>query len=198
LNDTPKKARRVIFFARFEASQRFSQAIEAEHILLGLLREDRSLVERLFRTPEYEAESIRKEIEAGSSSSSEKLPASVDLPLSASAKGVLSNAANERQRLGHAYIGTERLLLGILREEKSPAAHILYNRGLHLDTVRQAIFVVQETGQTQADPQEHIQRSEQINSVFSFGFQTQFNRLVELLVTKGVIGEDEKRRIIGG
>ena len=188
-------ARRVIFFARFEASQLGSQAIEAEHVLLGLLR-DSSLVERLFRTPRSETESIRKEIEAGSSVG-EKLPASVDLPLSTSAKCVLRNAADESQRLGHGYIGSEHLLVGILREEKTTAAQILHDRGLSVDNVRQAIFVVQEPGQPLTDPQEHNQRSAQINSVFSFELLPQFNRLVELLVSKGVIGEDEKRHIIG-
>src|SRR5215468_8438858 len=120
-----EKARRVIFFARYEASQFGAQAIEAEHILLGLLREDKQLSHKFFRTPHSTVESIRKEIE-GRTILREKVSASVDLPLSPSAKRVLIYAADESERLGHRHIGTEHLLLGILREEKSPAAEILY------------------------------------------------------------------------
>ena len=55
-----EKARRVIFFARYEASQFGAQAIEAEHILLGLLREDKQLTQKFFRSPHSTVESIRR------------------------------------------------------------------------------------------------------------------------------------------
>jgi hypothetical protein len=128
-------ARRVIFFARYEASQFGAQAIEAEHILLGLLREDKGLTNRFFPRPQGSTESIRKEIE-GRTVVREKVSTSVDLPLSQTAKRVLSYAQEESERLQHRYIGTEHLLLGLLREEKSLAAEILYARGLRVDTVR--------------------------------------------------------------
>src|SRR6185295_18073699 len=100
--------------------------------------------------------------------------------------------ADESQRLGHRHIGTEHLLLGILREEESPPAQILYDHGLRLDTVCQAISHSLETAQEQRNSAtDHLQSSETIHNDLSFVFQTQFNRLVELLVTKGVIGEDE-------
>jgi ATP-dependent Clp protease ATP-binding subunit ClpC len=130
-----EKARRVIFFARYEASQFGARAIESEHILLGLLREDKQLTQKFFRTPHSTVESIRKEIE-GRTPLRDKVSASVDLPLSASAKRVLSYAADESERLQHRHIGTEHLLLGILREEKSPAHEILYERGLRLSQIR--------------------------------------------------------------
>jgi ATP-dependent Clp protease ATP-binding subunit ClpC len=131
-----EKARRVIFFARYEASQFGAQAIEAEHILLGLLREDKQLTQKFFRSPHSTVESIRKEIE-GRSPLRDKVSASVDLPLSPSAKRVLGYAADESERLGHRHIGTEHLLLGIMREEKSGAAEILYERGLRLNQIRE-------------------------------------------------------------
>ncbi|HSO76321.1 MAG TPA: ATP-dependent Clp protease ATP-binding subunit [Blastocatellia bacterium] len=130
-----EKARRVIFFARYEASQFGARAIESEHILLGLLREDKQLTQKFFRTPHSTVESIRKEIE-GRTPLRDKVSASVDLPLSPSAKRVLSYAADESERLQHRHIGTEHLLLGILREEKSPAHEILYERGLRLSQIR--------------------------------------------------------------
>lgn len=193
-----EKARRVIFFARYEASQFGSQAIETEHILLGLLREDKELTQRFFRTPHQAVESIRKEIE-GRSTLSEKVSASIDLPLSMSAKRVLSNAADESQRLGHRHIGTEHLLLGILREANSPAAQILSERGLRLETVREEIKALKQTEQEETDSgADPIQYRERMSGVFAFEVQAQFNRLLDLLVSKGVIDEDEKRQITGG
>src|SRR5919205_2079246 len=134
-----EKARRVIFFARYEASQFGAQAIDAEHILLGLLREDKQLAQKFFRSPHSTVESIRKEIE-GRTPLRDKVSASVDLPLSVSAKRVLSFAADESERLQHRHIGTEHLLLGILREDKSIAAEILYERGLRLNQIREDLM----------------------------------------------------------
>jgi ATP-dependent Clp protease ATP-binding subunit ClpC len=193
-----EKARRVIFFARYEASQVGSQAIDAEHILLGLLREDKQLTQRFFQTPRDAVESIRKEIETRSPIN-EKVSPSVDLPLSTSAKRVLRNAADESQRLGHRHIGTEHLLLGIMREENSPAAQILYERGLRLDSVRQEIEAFQQTEQKEPDSDaDQLQRRERLSGGFAFELQAQFNRLLDLLVSTGVIDEDEKRQITGG
>jgi len=131
-----EKARRVIFFARYEASQFGAPAIEAEHILLGLLREDKQLAQKFFRSPHSTVESIRKEIEKNTVLR-DKVSASVDLPLSPNAKRVLNFAAEESERMQHRHIGTEHLLLGILREEKSTAAAILYDRGLRLHQIRE-------------------------------------------------------------
>lgn len=134
-----EKARRVIFFARYEASQFGAPAIEAEHILLGLMREDKGLTNRFFRHVQASIESIRKEIE-GRTILREKISTSVDLPLSAEAKRVLAYAAEESERLQHRHIGTEHLLLGLLREEKSVAAEILNERGLRLNSVREELM----------------------------------------------------------
>lgn len=130
-----EKARRVIFFARYEASQFGASQIEAEHILLGLMREDKNLTTRFFSRSHASIESIRKEIE-GRTILRERISTSVDLPLSVEAKRVLAFAAEESERLGHRHIGTEHLLLGLLREENSIAAEILYERGLRLSDIR--------------------------------------------------------------
>jgi ATP-dependent Clp protease ATP-binding subunit ClpC len=132
-----EKARRVIFFARYEASQFGSPYIETEHLLLGLLREDKALANRFLRS-QANIESIRKQIEA-QTTAREKVPTSVDLPLSTECKRVLAYAAEEAERLGHKHIGTEHLLLGLLREEKCFASEILHERGLRLNQVRDEI-----------------------------------------------------------
>ena len=132
-----EKARRVIFFARYEASQFGSPHIETEHLLLGLLREDKALTNRFLRS-HASIESIRKQIE-GRTAVREKVSTSVDLPLSQECKHVLTYAAEEAERLSHKHIGTEHLLLGLLREEKSFAAEILQERGLRLSTLREEL-----------------------------------------------------------
>src|SRR5213075_1238893 len=133
-----EKARRVIFFARYEASQFGAPAIEPEHLLLGLMREDKTLTGRFFPRAQVSIESIRKEIE-GRTLLRDKISTSVELPLAPETKRVLAFAHEESDRLQHRHIGTEHLLLGLLREERSMAAEILYERGLRLNAVRDEI-----------------------------------------------------------
>ncbi len=147
-----EKARRVIFFARYEASQFGSPYIETEHLLLGLLREDKALTNRFLRS-HASIESIRKQIE-GRTPIREKVSTSVDLPLSQECKRVLAYAAEEAERLTHKHIGTEHLLLGLLREDKSFAAEILHERGLRLSTLREELSRVQSEKATTARPKE--------------------------------------------
>jgi ATP-dependent Clp protease ATP-binding subunit ClpC len=130
-----EKARRVIFFGRYEASQFGAPYIETEHLLLGLLREDKALTNRFLRS-HASVESIRKQIE-GHTTIRERVSTSVDLPLSNESKRVLAYAAEEAERLSHHYVGTEHLLLGLMREEKCFAAEVLHERGLRLSAVRE-------------------------------------------------------------
>jgi ATP-dependent Clp protease ATP-binding subunit ClpC len=130
-----EKARRVVFFARHEASQFGSPYIETEHLLMGLLREDTALTKR-FLGSHISVESIRKQIE-GHTTIQEKVSTSADLPLSNECKRVLSYAAEEAERLSHKHIGPEHILLGMLREEKCNAAVTLRQRGLRLSTIRE-------------------------------------------------------------
>src|ERR1041384_6098847 len=133
-----ERARRVLFFARYEATQLGSTSIETEHLLLGLIREGKGLTSRIFARSHLSLESIRKEIE-GRTVFREKVSTSVEIPFSAETKRVLQFAAEEADRLLHNYIGTEHLLLGILREERSVAASILMEKGMRLNTVREDI-----------------------------------------------------------
>jgi ATP-dependent Clp protease ATP-binding subunit ClpC len=133
-----ERARRVLFFARYEATQLGSTSIETEHLLLGLIREGKGLTSRIFARSHLSLENIRKEIE-GRTVFREKVSTSVEIPFSAETKRVLQFAAEEADRLLHTYIGTEHLLLGILREERSVAAAILYDKGMRLASVREDI-----------------------------------------------------------
>ncbi|HEV2962276.1 MAG TPA: Clp protease N-terminal domain-containing protein [Candidatus Angelobacter sp.] len=134
-----EKARRTIFFGRFEASQLGSPCIETEHLLLGLLREDRALNRRFLGTAAA-YESIRKQIE--DHAGMEKKPpisTSIDLPLTPECKSVLAYAAEEADGLSHRRIGCEHLFLGLLREEKSFAAQLLNERGVRISEVREEL-----------------------------------------------------------
>ncbi len=136
-----ERARRVIFFARYEASQLGSSSIETEHLLLGLIREGKGLTSRLFSKNSLPMEEVRKEIEERSPYR-EKVSTSVDIPLSADSKRVLGYAAEEAERMLHNYIGTEHILLGLLREESSGAATILGEKGMRLSSVREDIVSI--------------------------------------------------------
>src|SRR5215467_10332128 len=113
-----ERARRVIFFSRVEASDLGSVTVETEHLLLGLLREDKNLTNR-FRSSSSalnhvdHAERMRVEIKQRIGFGPNDGPSS-DLPLSIECERVLAYAAQEAERLNHRHIGTEHLLLGIL------------------------------------------------------------------------------------
>lgn len=131
------KARRAVFFARYEAGEFGSPEIETGHLLLGLLREDKPLVNR-FLSSRAEIESIRADIEQ-QTSRGEKAPAEADLPLSPECLRALVHAAEEADRLGRRQIGTEHLLLALLHEDTGFAALLLRERGLELNRVRDQI-----------------------------------------------------------
>src|SRR5258708_15330503 len=130
-----EKARRAVFFARYEASQFGSPYIETEHLLLGILREDKTLTNTFLHSL-ASVESIRKQIEKRTLVR-EKVSTSVDLPLSNECKRILVYAAEEAEHLSHKFIGTRHLFLGVLREGDCFAAHLLNERGISLDTARE-------------------------------------------------------------
>jgi ATP-dependent Clp protease ATP-binding subunit ClpC len=131
------EARRVIFFARYEASEWGSVYIEPEHLLLGLLQEARPLLDTLLLLGPG-AEALKRSIEA-SLSRGEKIPTSVDLPLAHASKRILAYGAEEAERLASKHIGPEHIVLGILREDESQVAKMLNNYGLSVDEVRRKI-----------------------------------------------------------
>jgi hypothetical protein len=129
-----EKARRVIFFARFEASQYGSSSIDTEHILLGLLREDRALRHHFFGPMDL-ATQIRPEVEKVIKRG-KQIPTSVEVPLSAESTKLLRLATEEADRLGQQSIGTAHILLGILGLQDSFAAGLLMARGAKADAIR--------------------------------------------------------------
>ena len=136
-----ERARRVLFFARYEASQLGHRSITPEHLLLGLVREGKGLTGRLFSLARLTPDTLRREIEVRLVFE-EKFSTSVEIPFDDATKRVLQFTAVESDRLLHNYIGTEHLLLGLLHEEGTIAAQLLNAHGLRLDDVREQIVML--------------------------------------------------------
>jgi ATP-dependent Clp protease ATP-binding subunit ClpC len=134
-----EQARRALFFARYETSQVGGVSIEAEHLLVGLTRERGGLTNRIFEQFHLSPESLRNEVES-LNISRDKVSTSVEIPFSGETKRILQHAADEADLLGHRNIGTEHLLLGILREEHSAAATVLIKKGLTARAARDALI----------------------------------------------------------
>jgi ATP-dependent Clp protease ATP-binding subunit ClpC len=134
-------ARRVLFFARHETIRLGRDSIDADQLLLGILRGGEGLIERLLADAHVSIDDLRREIE-GPAVIREAVPTSVEIPFTSAAKRVLQFAAEEADRLGHEHIGAEHLLLGLLREERSPAAVLLAGKGLTLDVLRPRIVQI--------------------------------------------------------
>jgi ATP-dependent Clp protease ATP-binding subunit ClpC len=132
-----EKARRVIFYARYEAGQYGSSRIESEHLLLGLLREDKGLLWH-FMDAEGGSVDIRAKIEKRVARGN-CFPTSVEVPLAEDCKKILTLAVDESDMLGHPHVGTEHLLLGMLLVESSLAAQILTETGIKPEPVREQL-----------------------------------------------------------
>ena len=133
-----ERARRTLFFARYEASQRGSTSIDAEDILLGLLRESKGVTGIIFSRAHLRLDDVAPEVYRRSPPS-KKVSTSVEIPFSAAAKQVLIHAAEEADGLSDRFIGAEHLLLGLLREDGSVVASILRDHGLRLEPLRAEI-----------------------------------------------------------
>jgi uncharacterized protein YbbC (DUF1343 family) len=133
-----EKARRVIFFARYEASQFGAESIEPEHLLLGLAREDEFLLRRLLPNGSTSVRKLRPWIERHSPQG-KRPPTTEAIPLAAGTMRALQFSHEESNRLSDRNIGTEHLLLGIMRDERSIATQALNEAGLRLNAAREQL-----------------------------------------------------------
>jgi len=145
------RALKVLFYARSEVSQLGSTAVEPEHILLGVLDEGNGLGSRILARAIGALDDFRNDI-VRRLTRREEVPESNEIPFSASCKRALQYAAEEADRLLHDYVGTEHLLLGLLREERSVAAEVLVARGLRTEAVREAIVELLSCGEQPEPP----------------------------------------------
>jgi len=128
-----ERARRAVFFARYEACQLGSPTIESEHLALGILREDPALffeADGNFRPQELK-KAVSGHLKVGPAIST-----SVDLPLSVECKRAIAQAAEEADRLGSRHVGCEHILMGLLRHDESNLARAMKEAGIKMSAVR--------------------------------------------------------------
>ncbi|HUF65763.1 MAG TPA: ATP-dependent Clp protease ATP-binding subunit [Gemmatimonadaceae bacterium] len=129
-----ERVRKVLAMAREEASRLHHEYVGTEHILLGLIREGEGVAATVLQNLNVDLEEIQQKIEETVKKG--KAPQASDLPYTSRAKKVLELAMAEARDLNHSYVGTEHLLLGLLREEKGIAAQVLADAGINLDAAR--------------------------------------------------------------
>jgi ATP-dependent Clp protease ATP-binding subunit ClpA len=132
------RARRVVVLAQEEARMLEHNYIGTEHLLLGLIHEGEGVAAKALRALDVDLDTLRRELEALVGRGQQ--PTSGHIPFTPQAKHVLELALRESVALGHDYIGTEHLLLGLVREGEGPAAQVLAQRGIELDMVRQQVI----------------------------------------------------------
>jgi ATP-dependent Clp protease ATP-binding subunit ClpC len=134
-NRFTERARKVILLAKEEAKRLNHDYIGTEHILLGLVREGEGVAAAVLENLGLSSEKVRMEVENLVKTGPSTL-ISGDIPFTPKAKKVMELAMDEAISLGHNYIGTEHLLLGLLREGEGVASQVLANLGLDINKVR--------------------------------------------------------------
>jgi len=142
-----ERARRVIILAQEEAKRLNHSAVGTEHILLGIIREGEGVASKVLESLNISPDRVRAEIETAIGRG-ERAPYE-EVAFTPRAKKVLELALDEARRLGHNYIGTEHLLLGLIREGEGVAARVLEAMGADLERVRaQVVYLLGEEGTT--------------------------------------------------
>ncbi|MBI2495791.1 MAG: ATP-dependent Clp protease ATP-binding subunit, partial [Candidatus Omnitrophica bacterium] len=140
-NKFTERARKVILLAKEEAKRFNHDYIGTEHILLGLIREGEGVAAAVLQKLGLSPEKIRLEVEKLVQSGPSTM-VSGDIPFTPKAKKVIELAMEEARSLGHNYIGTEHLLLGLIREGEGVASQVLMNLGLDLNRVRNEVITL--------------------------------------------------------
>src|SRR4030095_2922383 len=130
------RVRKVLQMAREEAARLHHEYVGTEHILLGLIREGEGVAAAVLQNLNVDLEEIQQKIEETVKKGKAAPASGNDLPYTSRAKKVLELAMAEARELSHSYVGTEHLLLGLLREEKGIAAQVLTEVGVALDAAR--------------------------------------------------------------
>jgi ATP-dependent Clp protease ATP-binding subunit ClpC len=130
------RVRKVLQMAREEAARLHHEYVGTEHILLGLIREGEGVAAAVLTNLNVDLDEIQQKIEETVKKGKAPAPEGPDLPYTSRAKKVLELAMSEARELNHSYVGTEHLLLGLLREEKGIAAQVLADAGVNLEQAR--------------------------------------------------------------
>jgi ATP-dependent Clp protease ATP-binding subunit ClpC len=147
-----ERVRKVLAMAREEAARLHHEYVGTEHILLGLIREGEGVAATVLQNLNVELDEIQQKIEETVKKGKAAQATGPDLPYTSRAKKVLELAMSEARELGHSYVGTEHLLLGLLREEKGIAAQVLTDAGVNLEAARAETLRILGTDVQQQQP----------------------------------------------
>lgn len=147
------RARKVMQLANQEAQRFNHEYIGTEHILLGLVKEGSGVAANVLKNLEVDLRKIRLEVEKIVQSGPDMVTMG-KLPQTPRAKKVIEYAMEEARNLNHNYVGTEHLLLGLLREQEGVAAQVLMNLGLKLEDVREEVLNLLGHGLEGGEPTE--------------------------------------------
>jgi ATP-dependent Clp protease ATP-binding subunit ClpC len=131
-----ERVRRILAMSREEAARLRHEYVGTEHMLLGILREGEGVASTVLANLAVDAEALRQVIESTIRAGAHQQTTGPDLPYTSRAKKALECAMSEARELRHAYVGSEHLLLGLLREEKGIAAQVLVAAGVTLAAAR--------------------------------------------------------------
>ena len=134
------RARKVMQLANKEAQRFRHEYIGTEHILLGLVHEGAGVAANVLKNLDIDLQKIRREVEQIIQAGPDMVTFWGKMPHTPRAKKVVEYAIDEARRLTHNYVGTEHLLLGLLREQEGVGAQVLMNLGLRLDFIREEVL----------------------------------------------------------
>ena len=135
-----ERVRKVLALAREESARLHHEYVGTEHILLGLLREGEGVASTVMLNVGIDVDAVASLLEQTVKRGNSATVTGPDLPYTSRAKKVLELAMAEARDLNHTYVGTEHLLLGLIREEKGIAAQVLVDAGLTLDVARAEVL----------------------------------------------------------
>src|SRR5271170_3478694 len=147
------RARKVMALANQEAQRFNHEYIGTEHILLGLVKEGSGVGANVLKTLDVDLRKVRLEVEKLVKSGPDMISMG-KLPQTPRAKKVIEYAIEEARNLNHNYVGTEHLLLGLIREHDGVAAQVLRNLGLKLEEVREEVLNILGAGVESDEPQQ--------------------------------------------
>ncbi|HLO67005.1 MAG TPA: ATP-dependent Clp protease ATP-binding subunit [Holophaga sp.] len=186
-----EKARRVMFFARYEASQFGSESIQSGHLLLGLLREAEKTSIQLLDRMGVQTNLLRERLISALSPRDKRVTpssTSIDIPMEEEVKRILQHATQESAKLNHKHVGAEHLLLGMLKEEQGLAGRLLKEAGADLIAAKEILLEATKEEKIAKKKKEHPLLAE---------FARNLSELAERGIFDNLIGrETEVERII--
>jgi ATP-dependent Clp protease ATP-binding subunit ClpC len=192
-----EKARRVMFFARYEASQFGADSIQSGHLLLGLLRESEKTSIMLLERLGVQTALLRERLVAVLTPKDRKITpgsTSIDIPMEDEVKRILQHAAQDSAKLNARYVGTEHLLLGMLHEEANLAGHLLKEMGADLIAAKEILLESAKEEKIAKKKKEHPLLSEYARNLSELAERGIFDNLIGRDVEIGRIVQILSRR----